>query len=396
MLQALWHYGLWYLTQLVISKYIDINYGLPPRFGCGNLAYDIGCRWGFVMHISRAAFDRARLEGNLENYSRLVPIKIEQVRENASALSDLASASLRKAFLTATLRPGCPELRSLFRDAAQCGAAVFVLARAGNRAVDFSLASETTMRLQGPVPPDMVYPARWLSAVWCAMGANDYPSLINLCHIPGDMLRKSPIHDDEFSYWYADAVRAFWTRDPAVGSMLLEALRATEPEMIRHSDVDYVMSVNVPTLNLFYSILEGNVARFQEAMAKTLEGHKQFWGRSAWRNTIEGLVALPATALAGLGKDQGLTADVTSDYVPPQLMESRPHAVDLVCCPYCIVPIANGTAVCPACLRAVDADAPIDMESVEYFQAARKQCGACGSYILRIAVICPTCRTSQS
>ena len=348
------------------------------------------------MHIGRVPFDRARLERNLAHYAELVSIKVDQVKESAAELSDLASATLRRAFLSAALHPELPELRQQFRDAAQCGAAVFALAHAGQHEVDLPLASDTAIRLRGPVPRDMLSPSQWLSAIWCAMVSNDFPSLMLLAYAPDELLRDSPVRDDGFAYHWVHAHRAFWLAESGVGAILLEALRATDPDRIEHSDVNHVINVVVPTLDLFYGVLERDGVRCRDALIRSLQGHKEFWSTGGRQNTIEGLVALAPTAFVGVAKDRGLTADVTSDYMPARLLESRSRRVPLVCCPYCIVPVTAGTEVCPACLRDTRNDAPLDMDSDEYMSAPRKRCSECHFQILQLAVTCAVCRSDQA
>jgi hypothetical protein len=347
------------------------------------------------MHIAWTPFDRTTIEANLRNYSKLVPIKIGHAREDAADLSDLAGATMKTAFLTAALQPQSLEIPTLLRNAAQSGAAIFVLARVANSEVDLPLASETATRLRGPVPLDMLSPTTWLSAAWCAMAANDFPSLMNLCCTPTSLLRQSPIQGDDFAYLYVDAVRAFWTGDPQTSRILLETLRATDPSRIHRGDVDYVIGVDVPALDLFYGLVEKNEDRFQSALVKVLEGHKEYWSPPHRRNDVYSLIALSATAFAALGIDRGMRPAVSSDYMPAQLLALHPAAASLVCCPYCLIPMAEGTELCPCCLLDVRKDAPVDMDSREFSEASRKVCPACHARILEMAVRCPVCRTQQ-
>ncbi|WP_433971893.1 Imm49 family immunity protein [Tunturiibacter lichenicola] len=156
------------------------------------------------MNIPRHSFDVTRIERNWKSECELVPIKVDQTRSDAAALPDLIGARLRRAFLTAALQPESSDIERFFRDAAQCGAAAFVLARS-DREVDLPLASDVAIRLRGPVPPYAFSTANWLSAVWCAMATNDFPSLMNLCYASPDLVRNSPNRDDDFSYLYVDA-----------------------------------------------------------------------------------------------------------------------------------------------------------------------------------------------
>lgn len=347
------------------------------------------------VNIARIPFDRPTIEGNLKTWSKLLSVKVGQAKKNPANLSDLVSAATKTAFITAALQPESSEVPTLFRHAAQCGAAVFALARAGSSPVDLPLASETATRLQGPVPRDMLSPTAWLTAAWCAMAANDFPSLMNLSYSPTSLLRESPIKGDDFSYRYVDAVRAFWTSEPQTSHILLEALRATDPELIQRGDVDYVIGVDVPSLDLFYAIVQNDETRFQSALVKVLDGHKEYWSAASRRNDIYGLVALSATAFASLGIDRGMRPAVSSDYMPPQLLALHPAATPLVCCPYCLIPVATETELCPGCLQDVRKDAPVDMASREFVQSPLKTCPACKSRILEMAVRCPVCRTAQ-
>jgi hypothetical protein len=347
------------------------------------------------LHIGRVPFDRATIEANLKTWSKLVPIKVGHAKEDAADLPDLVSAVTKAAFLTAALEPESANVPTLFRDAAQCGAAVFALARAGNNAVDLPLAADTATRLRGPVPRDILTPTVWLTAAWCAMATNDFASLMNLCYTPSSLLRESPLKGDEFAYLYVDAIRSFWTSDPETGHVLLAALRATDPALIHRGDVDYVIGVDVPSLDLLYAIVQKDETRFQGALIKVLEGHKEYWSPANRRNDIYSLVALSATAFAALGIDRGMRPAVSSDYMPARLLAVHSAVVPLVCCPYCLIPIAAETEVCPGCLQDVSKDAPVDMDSRAFVQSPVKTCASCKSHILEMAVRCPVCRATS-
>jgi hypothetical protein len=70
-------------------------------------------------------------------------------------------------------------------------------------------------------------------------------------------------------------------------------------------------------------------------------------------------------------------------------------AQELILCPYCLSPIEEGVVLCPACGEDTTRDAAFEMTVGQYQQEARKQCLHCGQLMLKMALICASCRRWQ-
>ena len=68
---------------------------------------------------------------------------------------------------------------------------------------------------------------------------------------------------------------------------------------------------------------------------------------------------------------------------------------ELILCPYCLSPIDKDSALCPTCGEDTTKDAAIEMEVGDYHQESRTQCVYCGKLMLKLALMCPSCRRWQ-
>ena len=68
----------------------------------------------------------------------------------------------------------------------------------------------------------------------------------------------------------------------------------------------------------------------------------------------------------------------------------------LILCPYCMSPIHEETVICPVCAQDATRDAKIVLTQAQYIATPKKACRYCGTQILNLASVCPTCRQQQS
>jgi hypothetical protein len=250
-------------------------------------------------------------------------------------------------------------------------------------------------RLSGDVDESTAHGGRWLSGAWAAVAVDDFVSLSLLVTTPVKIMRGSSSTSDPYYEDFIEAVEAWYTRNPDASPKLFHALEGTDPNRLQQSDPKRVLNIDVPTMEVFHQLMRGDSQAFDAALLKALERHKSFWGAGKRRNEEEGFLALGPLALARTAIWQDMQFSTTSDYTPPALLRRPLPETPVVLCPYCLIPMAEGTEVCPACMRDTRKDAPIEMEIPEFQSARRKQCPACHSFIGSLAVVCPQCRSAQ-
>jgi len=64
-------------------------------------------------------------------------------------------------------------------------------------------------------------------------------------------------------------------------------------------------------------------------------------------------------------------------------------------CPYCLEEVYEDTIFCPVCKRDTRQDAKVEMTIAQYEQSPRKPCRFCGKSMLKLAVVCPSCKERQ-
>jgi hypothetical protein len=314
-------------------------------------------------------------------------------RARAGSAVDLAAASmfsLRHASAAAAAGETA-ELPRRLRTAGQCAAALFSLARGAGGPLDAPVGTDEAVHLSGVVDASTAHGQAWLQGFWCALAVRDLESLLLLAATPVALLRASPSKGDEHLYLTAVALRAWVTGDPATEERFVEALEATDPNAATLAGVDYALDVRVPELELIFGLLDRDAPAFEASLVKALELHVRYWSASSRRDDPDAMLALGSLALAAEAHDSGVPFDVQSPYIPAAVIALGPPE-RVVCCPYCVTPIATGTRTCPACLEDVTRDAPLEFGGRELRGLPRRPCGSCGFRVPEIAVRCAACR----
>jgi hypothetical protein len=248
------------------------------------------------------------------------------------------------------------------------------------------VASSSLQRIEGtPAEPPS---RRWLDDFWLALLTDDAEAGATLCY--GIELERGERHVTLL----AEAMRRYWLHDDTAAQPLLEALRATDPAQQSADDVDRVLDLDVPVIEVVFALFDGDAAKLDGALAKAFELHRRYWSQSP--DDERGWISLPLAALQAQARRIGTDLSVTSDYAPTDLLEALDHRdPTLILCPYCVSPIRDGMKVCPLCLDDITADASIESDVTEYVDGPRKRCLACKTPIPTLAVKCARCRTWQ-
>jgi hypothetical protein len=162
----------------------------------------------------------------------------------------------------------------------------------------------------------------WVTAFYLAMICRDNDRLRRLADVPVSLLRESGAVFDEYIYSWVEALQSFWLGRQDVGDKLVAAVDGTSPEARRHADAGLMSKILYPPTLMLYRILRRDSAEFGKALADALLWHKEYWTADEERATsADGLVALGPLALACLARDQGITVEVESEYLPKALLE---------------------------------------------------------------------------
>jgi hypothetical protein len=346
-----------------------------------------------MSHYPMHSFDVEHVRGMLSTFQSLIGRMIPRLGTGSHALSVISQDGLSLAGLRNSLERQHPQaIVDALRLAGRCGAALFSLARANGSAIELCLESEIPTLLKGEPDESTLHAGRWLDSFCAAFVSGDTPSLVLLSAVSTESLRRSSSRADEWVYHLVDALRACWQSDPTAGEHLLNALRATDSGSLMKPTIDRVLNLAVPALDVLFAGLQRDQAELDATLGKALELHGRYWGSTSRRDDPEGLLALRLSAMVAFGLSRGMSCTVSSDYIPPILLQTAVQSAPRLLCPYCLTPITSGASICPGCLGDPRADAAIESDDAQIRLDPRKQCLHCGAMNFSLAVVCPTCR----
>jgi hypothetical protein len=247
-----------------------------------------------------------------------LPDFIELAKRKPSAIRSVMQVSLDEAELHCATDPEAAWIDTwdAFARALQAGSAVFVVASQSEGEVEFRLDDEV-VRVAAAGSSLQNDPLTWLDALYLAMIFRDQDRINFLARVPVDLLRGSGVDYDEYVYSVVRMWQGYWTGAADVVDLVLEAMRAADPDSVTHSTPQSVLQIHFPIIETFYQFILRDEAKFNEALGNALTLHREFWTKDeASARSPRGFVALGLLALAGHAKDMGLTIDVVSEYLP--------------------------------------------------------------------------------
>jgi hypothetical protein len=236
------------------------------------------------------------------------------------------------------LEPDSPDLVAVIKAAGQAWAALFT-----------QVSTPPEERITVPVgDAEATYETRaahasisagwWLEGFHLACIARDDASLDRLCDTPLEALRApSTSRSPGWAHLHAAALQSLWRRRPDFTTLLVEAVHATDENVVRaelatsrlsaSETADIVrrtLMLEVPTLQLLARVVEGDADRFDEALRWALEQHRAYWvARTAEqpdKQYASMFLAVGPLAMASLAVDRGLPIRVDSEFLVPALI----------------------------------------------------------------------------
>ncbi|GCB46194.1 immunity 49 family protein [Streptomyces sp. NL15-2K] len=207
--------------------------------------------------------------------------------------------------------------------AMQTGSALFAAATAPAGTGVTCRIKEQECVLPATGPESHLNAGTWVTSFYLAMICRDNDRLRRLAEVPVSLLRDSGAVFDEYIYSWVEALQSFWLGRRDVGDRLVAAVDGTDaPEALRYADADLTSKILYPPMILLYRVIRRDPAEFNKSLADALRRHKANWTADEDRATsADGLVALGPLAMACLARDQGITLEVESEYLPKALLE---------------------------------------------------------------------------
>jgi Immunity protein 49 len=272
-----------------------------------------------MAHIPRHDVDEAFSRQRAEAEAKKPEAYLKALPRNLAHANMLRSTVQAWAGHLAVIDPTSPQICDAMRLGAEAIAALFAAATAGKGEVEVRLGGKT-VSAAAAVDMSVVHPGSWQGGFFLAAICRERDLLDLLCQTPTELLRSSPSKADEYAYLYVDALRAFWRQEDEAPALLLQALKATEPEQLEFSSEDYALDVVVPQMEVLYRLMDQDAAGFDKALGKAVQLHRDYWKKADRKSDPEGYLAFPLIGLASLAHDAGLPVEVESDYLPGGLV----------------------------------------------------------------------------
>ncbi|MGX7674240.1 immunity 49 family protein [Plantactinospora sp. DSM 117369] len=207
--------------------------------------------------------------------------------------------------------------------AMQIGSALFAAATAPKGTSVAVRIREQERILPAIGPESHLNAGTWVTAFYLAMVCRENERLKQLAQVPVSVLRDSGAPFGDYMYSWVDTLQSFWLGRQDVGGKLVAAVDGTAPEALsRYADAERVSKILRPSLVVFYRYLRQDREQFNTALRDALRRHREYWTANEGRAVnSDGLVALGPLAMACLARDQGISVEVESEYLPKALLE---------------------------------------------------------------------------
>ncbi|CAL9298275.1 immunity 49 family protein [Streptomyces sp. SudanB52_2052] len=244
---------------------------------------------------------------------------IDGLEERSTRLGDAQRVTLNLAQSRCLIDPRAAEFPTwdAWVTAMQIGSAVFAAATTTDDQVQCRIAHKN-LTLQATGPQWYVNPGSWLSAFYLAVICRERDRITALCQVPLSLLRVNGGQFEEYHYAWIDTLQTYWRGGQDLVPKLVAAVGGTEPEAV--ADPETVSKLLYPPMEVFHRFIRKDLETFDQALARALELHKQYWSEEARAFQASGLVALAPLAMACFAHDAGLPVEVESEYLPAVLI----------------------------------------------------------------------------
>jgi hypothetical protein len=272
------------------------------------------------MNISRHSADLDDIQSDYDYYASLLEKSIKNIHKAPANLGTLARNARSYAGYQCILDPNSIQLWRALRIAAYSLTSVCELASLpeGNYEV-FAGEGEPVMLPAGVNSySDGI---SWLHGFYLGVACRESHLNDRLAEIPVAVLKQSSSRNDEYLYLQIEALQSFWKGATDTPQRVIEAMKATDPELIKVGTVDYALNIAVREIDLLFRLLENDSVAFNESLIKALERHKKHWSKKDMKNRPIGFIAIGILGLVSIAYERGITIDVESDYIPKYIFQ---------------------------------------------------------------------------
>jgi hypothetical protein len=271
------------------------------------------------MKITRHPVDVQRVTNVFQSRQEDLAESLECARRNSTTLDLLFRDASRIYLAGSVLAPNSPHVAHALTLAAQAGAALFLFQHIEDPPRPFVLGEGPPVVYVQPAGSSSAAFFNWMTVFYLCLITRQTHLTDEVCRVPNDVFRHSDIVGAATEdYSYGDMLRAVWTHEHFTRTPIFVRVEA---ECRRNADTNrrkpnYVRLITLPYLQALRYLEERDDKGFAAALTEALQGHKEYWSHSKYRQEFNGFVSVPLTAVAALAWDRGLRFAVDSDYLP--------------------------------------------------------------------------------
>jgi hypothetical protein len=273
-----------------------------------------------IMNISRHNIDSNDIQSDCDYYARLLEKSIKNIHKAPANLGTLARNARSYAGYQCILDPNSIQLWRALRIVAYSLTSVCELASLPEGEYEVFAGEGDPVMLPAGVN-SYSNGISWLHGFYMGVACRETHLNDRLAEIPVDILKQSTTRSDEYLYLQIEALQSFWKGAADTPQRVIEAMKATDPELIKVGTVDYALNIAVREIDLLFRLLENDSVAFNESLIKALEWHKKHWSKENLKNDPNGFIAVGILGLVSIAYERGMTIEVESDYIPKYIFQ---------------------------------------------------------------------------
>jgi hypothetical protein len=281
-----------------------------------------------MLKIDRHTIDEEDVNWHIKSKERLLKTdeKIARTKPEQLSLVSLSTDTLSYLSYLSAIDPDSSKICPLLHATVQAYTALFLQSLSVGEHIQVTILGDVAITLPTTGSSSTTNAGHWLGGFFAALVRRDLEALHVLVNIPLEILRNSSAKYEEYVYLYVDALQALLREEKDLGTSLVNAAKATDPEKLEKG-VDYALYIVVPAMDLLVRLLNRDVPQFNRVLYSALEDHKKFWSVNEMRSRDPyGFIAWPLLAIASLASDRKMPLEVESDYLPPRLLHGECRA----------------------------------------------------------------------
>jgi hypothetical protein len=273
-----------------------------------------------IMKISRHNIDSNDIQSDYDYYARLLEKSIKNIHKAPANLGTLARNARSYAGYQCILDPNSIQLWRALRIAAYSLTSVCELASLPEGEYEVFAGEGDPVMLPAGVN-SYSNGLSWLHGFYLGVACRETHLNERLAEIPVDILKQTTTRSDEYLYLQIEALQSFWKGAADTPQRVIEAMKATDPEVIKVGTVDAALNIAVPEIDLLFRLLENDSVAFNESLIKALERHKKHSSKENLKNDPRGFIAVGILGLVSIAYERGMTIEVESDYIPKYIFQ---------------------------------------------------------------------------